>query len=258
MARTCFHCHVALSRVGAEWCDACGTVQQADDEMLVLNQQGYGEMCVLGPRDRSSVSDKRVCGLARWWDSLSHRERNDHTHVVELTRLAEAMRLSTRVTQDAVSFFQRGAIPGAQGKRLLVGAALFHACKAEGAPRSTREIARLLGAAEVHVRKSCIELSTRLRLTGAPPVIPGEFSGGLAASLGLSESQRRALAEMHEDASGRNPMLLAGARVLALGWADVDSVAIATGLSAHTLHKAVMTGLGENSVSTQHGGGRGV
>ncbi len=256
MHSCCSYCGAARPCQSHTWCEACGTV--VDDAMITCvparDACGFtGEMCRIGPRDAGGEGGVRRMGA--WLDSHTHSERARHARLSELQRQATDLGLPPGVVNDATSILSH-ALDDAVGKGRLcrartlgmIGAALFHACKDAGAPRTTAELARGLGMTEATLRRACV----RLEDSRAAPVAPTEFLGRLASALGLSEAQKAIVRSRLPDGASLNPMLLVAARVLEAGWPAVDAarVARATGFSVSSLEKAVKRLHCEKSVST--------
>ncbi len=253
--RSCSYCGAERPSSHA-WCAACGTVV---DDAIVLgvparDAVGFtGEMCRIGPRDAGGEGGVRLMGA--WLDSHTHSQRARHARLSELQRQAADRGLPPAVVKDATSILSR-ALDDAVGQGRLcrartlgmIGAALFHACKDAGAPRTTAELARGLGMTDAALRRACMHLED----SRAAPVAPVEFLGRIASALGLSEAQKAVVRSRIPDGGASNPLLMVAACVLDAGWPTVDAarVAWATGFSAGSLEKAVKRLHSEKSVST--------
>lgn len=256
MHSSCSYCGAARPSQSHAWCEACGTV--VDDDIVIgvpaRDACGFtGEMCRIGPRDAGGEGGVRLMGA--WLDSHSHSERARHARLSELRRKAADLGLPPGVVNDATTILSQ-ALDDAVGEGRLcraralgmMGAALFHACKDAGAPRTSAELARGLGMTNAALRRACV----RLEDSRAAPVAPVEFLGRIASALGLSQAQKAVVRSRLPDGVAFNPLLMVAACVLDAGWPSVDAarVAWATGFSVSTLEKAVKRLHCEKSVST--------
>jgi len=191
---------------------------------LAIHDQGLST--VINPTNRDATgkpisnSMKKTLKRLRTWDSRSQNEpldRNFRQAFNELYRLKDKLALSDSVVEKAAYIYRKALekkLVRGRSISVMMGSALYAACRETNTPRTLKEIAKLM-----NIKKG--DLAARYRLLvkeldlKMPVVDSVQNVARIASKIGLSEKTKRYAieilrkAEENKISAGKNPIALA-------------------------------------------------
>ena len=194
-------------------------------EVLSKHDMGLSTMIGAESRDaggtRLPTVTKNAMYRMRTWDrrSMFHKstDRNLGIALAELSRLAEKLNVSERVSERAAYVYRKALSKGLiRGRSIsgMISASLYEACRNTDTPRTLKDVASV-GAIKKKDLARCYRLLVKELDLVMPVVNPTRCVSRIASKAGLSErTQRKAfelldLLKKSKTVAGKDPMGLA-------------------------------------------------
>jgi transcription initiation factor TFIIB len=179
---------------GCVTCTACGTfierIVDCGAEWRVFgssNRHGGGDMTRCGlPFDEmlpnasysvqlaggSGKGSSLVKRCHKWSSAFTYQEKTLYTIFEDVAAMSNVAGIPMNIVDDAKALYKnvtelKGILRGAK-RRGLIAATLYLSCKSNGAPRSTKEIAKMFGVDTLLVNRGCKAISQVVPIPTTP------------------------------------------------------------------------------------------